>query len=251
MIPNSTKIHWRNQNYSYEFGCQAREAHRWLLEHWWLSRLVWSLDRVHTIYSIGSKTSRRIYEVDEKTAYIQARSSITRALEVNGKACQAEGEAKVVWSKAPSWKRTKIARDLFHRPRGYAIQRNARKKLETSVAPAMPCKIMKIVGVVFATIKAKLACILEADECVWEIRYRIIMKTILQEKVRIHHSTTFRFTSLFLCFKLWKFLQQKQRWTRNGKSWTKFRRGTWQKSEVRNRWSMKQGRRAQEFILHH
>ena len=25
-------------------------------------------------------------------------------------------------------------------------------------------------------------------ECVWEIRYRIIMKTVLQEKVRIHCS---------------------------------------------------------------
>ena len=35
-------------------------------------------------------------ETDEKTAYIQARSSMARALEVNGKTCQAEGEAKVV-----------------------------------------------------------------------------------------------------------------------------------------------------------
>ena len=35
-------------------------------------------------------------EIDEKTAYIQARSSMARALEVNGKARQAEGEAKVV-----------------------------------------------------------------------------------------------------------------------------------------------------------
>ena len=32
----------------------------------------------------------------EKTAYIQARSFMARALEVNGKECQAEGEAKVV-----------------------------------------------------------------------------------------------------------------------------------------------------------
>ena len=29
------------------------------------------------------------------------------------------------------------------------------------------------------------------QECVWEIRYRIIMKTILQEKVRIHCSIIF------------------------------------------------------------
>ena len=27
-------------------------------------------------------------------------------------------------------------------------------------------------------------------ECVWETRYRMVMKTILQEKVRIHYSTT-------------------------------------------------------------
>ena len=50
----STEIHWRRTN-SYEFGCQAREAHWWWLEHWWLSRLVWSLDRFHTIHSIRRK----------------------------------------------------------------------------------------------------------------------------------------------------------------------------------------------------
>ena len=48
----------------------------------------------------GRKTSRRIYEVwgeiNEKTAYIQARSSMARALEINGKTRQAEGEAEVV-----------------------------------------------------------------------------------------------------------------------------------------------------------
>ena len=35
-------------------------------------------------------------EKKEKTAYIQARSSMARALEINGKARQAEGEAKMV-----------------------------------------------------------------------------------------------------------------------------------------------------------
>ena len=43
--------------------------------------------------------------------------------------------------------------------------KNARKKLETSVALAMPCKIMKICGSDGSNkIKTKLACILEADE---------------------------------------------------------------------------------------
>ena len=45
--------------------------------------------------------------------------------------------------------------------------KNARKKLETSVAPAMPCKIMKKNCGSGASnkIKTRFACILEADEC--------------------------------------------------------------------------------------
>ena len=43
--------------------------------------------------------------------------------------------------------------------------KNARKKLETSVAPAMPCKILKNCGSGASNkIKTKLACILEGDE---------------------------------------------------------------------------------------
>ena len=44
----------------------------------------------NTIYSIGRKSSRRIFvvrrEIDEKTVYIQSRSSMARTLEINGKA---------------------------------------------------------------------------------------------------------------------------------------------------------------------
>ena len=35
-----------------------------------------------------------------------------------GRKCPAEGEAKVVWGKAPPWKCSKIAWDLFHWPGG-------------------------------------------------------------------------------------------------------------------------------------
>ena len=42
--------------------------------------------------------------------------------------------------------------------------KNARKKLETSVAPAMPCKIMKNCGNGSDKYTTKLACILEANE---------------------------------------------------------------------------------------
>ena len=57
-------------------------------------------------------------EINEKTAYIQARSSMARVMEVNGKERQAEGEVKVVWRKDSSWQCKKITWNLFHRPRG-------------------------------------------------------------------------------------------------------------------------------------
>ena len=41
-------------------------------------------------------------EINEKTAYNQARSSMARTLEINGKVRQAEGEAKVVRRKVTS-----------------------------------------------------------------------------------------------------------------------------------------------------
>ena len=69
-----------------------------------------------------------------------------------------------------------------------------------------PVKLRKIVGVVHPTkFRRNLRVywkLMNPQECVWEIRYRSIMKTILQEKVKIHDSTTIWFTNLFLCLKL-------------------------------------------------
>ena len=85
--------------------------------------------------------------------------------------------------------------------------KNARKKLETSVALAMPCKIMKkkIVGVVDPTeLKQDLRVfwqLMNLQDCVWKNLYQIIMKTMLQEKENIHYSITIWFTNLFLCLK--------------------------------------------------
>ena len=81
------------------------------------------------------------------------------------------------------------------------------------------------------------------------IFYRIIMKTMLQERVTIHCNIILWYTGLFLNLKPWRFQQQKQQWIKNERNWNRFRRGTWRKSEVIKRWSMKQGRRAQKFIL--
>ena len=89
------------------------------------------------------------------------------------------------------------------------------------------------------------------QDCVWKNLYQIIMRTILQETETIHCNITIWCTNLFLCLKPWRFQQQKQQWTKNGRNLKRFQRGTWQQSEVNQRWSMKQGRRAQKFILPH
>ena len=88
----------------------------------------------------------------------------------------------------------------------------------------LPCHLKlwsKIVGVVDPTkLKQNLPVfwkLMNLRDCVWEIHCQIITKTILQEKETIHYSMTTWFTNLFLCLKLWKFMQWKQRRTRNGK----------------------------------
>ena len=112
-------------------------------------------------------------ETDEKAANIQARSYMARALDEIGKKCQAEGEAEMV-----KWKKTKLdnARKLrgiyFIDPEDKEFKetmKNTRKKLETPMAPAMPCKISKnnqnlVTRGKSNEIKSKLACILEASE---------------------------------------------------------------------------------------
>ena len=132
-------------------------------------------------------------EIDEEPAYIQARSSMARAMEVNGKTCEAEKKQK--WSEEKiHLENARILRGIyFIDPEDTEFKetiKNAREKLETSLALAMPCKIMKNCGSgVSNKIQTKLACILEAnnpEECVWGSRYHSMTKTMLQEKVRIH-----------------------------------------------------------------
>ena len=199
-----TEAHWRIQNYSDEFGCQTRTTHRWLLENRWVSRCVWFLDKL--------KTSRRTcvvrWEIDEKTTCIQASSPVARALEINGKECQAEGETKLVWGKAPSWKSSKIARDLFHRPRGYGIQRNRQECATWKHQSLLLClvKIMKInCGSGGSNkIKTKIACILKADESARMPTGNSIPhhhQDHIAKKQKIHYNTTIWFTNLFLCLK--------------------------------------------------
>ena len=127
------------------------------------------------------------------------------------------------------------------------------------MAPAMSCKTCKKskygdTRSKTNDFKSKFACILEACE---STRMRIEESIPNHHEDHVagkgdnHYSTTIWFTNLFLCLKQWRYPQQKQQWIKNVRNLKTFPRGTWQKSETNQRWSMKQGRRALQFILHH
>ena len=87
--------------------------------------------------------------------------------------------------------------------------KNARKKLETSVSLAMPCKIMKNCGSGASNKIKNKTCVYLGSWWIYaaaygKFIYRIIMKTTLQEKVKIHYSTSIWYTNLFPCIKQWR-----------------------------------------------
>ena len=110
-------------------------------------------------------------EIIENTADIQARSFMAGTLGVNGKERQAEGEAKVSHEKLHLDNARKLRGIYFFDSEDKEFKetiKNARKKLETPVAPAMPCKIVKnnrnCGSGASNKVKSKLAYLLEAKE---------------------------------------------------------------------------------------
>ena len=108
--------------------------------------------------------------------------------------------------------------------------KNARKKLETSVAPAMPCKILKNCGSGASNkIKTKLACILEADEST-----RMRMGNSIPdhhqdhlagkaENSLLHYKLVHKFIPMPQAMKI---LAAKATVDKECENWIKFRRGT-------------------------
>ena len=86
------------------------------------------------------------------------------------------------------------------------IIKNARNKMETPMALAMPCKTSKKCRPVAKPMSSNQNLRVSwkpvnPQDCVWKILYRIIMRTISQEKETIHCSITIWYTNIFLCFK--------------------------------------------------
>ena len=75
------------------------------------------------------------------------------------------------------------------------------------------------------------------QDCVSENLYRLIMKTILQEKVTIHCSITIWYTNLFLCTKAMKFSAVKAAVDKE-----------WEKLEKISAWNLTKVRRKKEVI---
>ena len=108
-------------------------------------------------------------EINEKTADIQAKSFRARTLDKMGKHAKLKEMQKWSHEKLHLENARKLRGIYFIDPEDKEFKetiKNARKKLETSIAPAMPCKIMKKNCGSGASnkIQTKLACILEASE---------------------------------------------------------------------------------------
>ena len=113
-------------------------------------------------------------EINEKTADIQARSLVARALDKMGKNAKLKEKQKWSNEKLHLENARKLRWIYFIDLEDKAITKNSRKKMETPMAPAMSCKISKnnkICGCGASNlIKKNLACILEASE---SIRFRM------------------------------------------------------------------------------
>ena len=126
------------------------------------------------------------------------------------------------------------------------------------MAPALPCKMSKKskhgeIRSKTTDFKHKFACILEASESSTTAHGRISTKLSWGPFCR----KGWQFTStLQFGTKIYSLVSshednriKKQQWIKNVRNLKRFRRGIWQKSEENHRWSRKQGRRAQKFIL--
>ena len=109
--------------------------------------------------------------------------------------------------------------------------KNARKKLETSVAPAMLCKIMKknCGSGGSNKIKTRLACILEADEFT-RLRMGNSLPNHHEDHIAGKGDNSLQHYNMVRKFvpmpQAMKFLQRKQAVDKEWEYWRKFRRGT-------------------------
>ena len=118
-------------------------------------------------------------ETDKTASDIQARSFMARTLDEIERNAKLRERQKL---KKPKLDNARRLRGIcFIDPESKEFKetiKNARKKLETPMTPAMPCKIIKNNKNCGSGASNKV----NLQDCVWENHCRIIMKTILQEE---------------------------------------------------------------------
>ena len=98
---NHSLFHWgalTDPELLVQIWMSSKKTYRWLLEYRWCSRLVRSLDRFHTIYSIGRQSSRRIC-VNPVRDWRE--SSLHPCQIIYGQSYGSQ------WERTPSWSRSK------------------------------------------------------------------------------------------------------------------------------------------------
>ena len=147
-IPCSTEIHWCRKVHTCRLGHCTRKTNWWLLERRWKQKFVRFVDRFHEIYPIERDTFKRFFcgpgrdWQKFKWLHVQIIHGLKLGQELE-KAAQRKEKQELALEKL----KLEEARNL----RGFYcidpsdeeykdIIRNVRRKLETPMAAAMPCK---------------------------------------------------------------------------------------------------------------
>ena len=173
------KNHSLFQNYSYELGGLARKPHRRLLEYRWIKRFVWFVDRFHQtgVCGPGRDSQKGKWHPGQ---VIYGQNSGRNRQEMLSWGRSRNGQLKNQSSTMLEDYGESIS--LTPRTRSSKKPVDSRQKLETPMAPAMPCKTSKknkhgeTRGETRGEtndFKSKFACILEASE---STRLRISQK---------------------------------------------------------------------------
>ena len=253
IIPYSTEVHWRLQNYSYQLECYARKSHRWLLEYRWIKRFVRLSEKPPEGYvSSGERLTKRQATSMPEHLWPELWTKFRRNAKLREK-------HKWAYEKPKLDNARRLRGIYFIDPEDMEPLGMHERKLETPIAPAMPCKTSKKCkhGETRSKtndFKSKFACILEVNEST-----RMRMEESLP-KYHEDHIAGKGDNSLQDYNLVHKFIPMPQAMkipaakAAVNKEWEilkRFQRETKQKSETNLKWLMKQEKKVEKYTSLH
>ena len=206
---HSTEVHWRIQNNTH--ALEKRIDDYWNIDG--SRRLVWSLDRFHTIYSTGRKSSRRNYVVRGRSTRKQLTSRTDHLwLEL----CTKLGRNAQLKEKE-KWSNEKFQLENARKLRGlYFIDPEDKDFKETMKNVRKECWKHQSLVLCFEKLWRKIVGVVDSNKIkntifvysgVWWIYETAHGKfstesswgPYCREKETIHYNTTIWFINLFLC----------------------------------------------------